>query len=97
MSKLVSLNVDVTKLNKDRFYKGEKGTYAKLDVWIDQEASEDWKVVSVSESLTKEERDAKHKKNYVGNGKLLYGWDESKPASKPAAKSDDPVGEDVPF
>jgi len=93
MSKLVSLSIDVTKIDKSKLYKGEKGTYLNLDVWIDEEADEDWKKVSANQSQTKEERDAKQKKNYVGNGKLVFGWDDPEPKTAP-----DPVTEeDCPF
>jgi hypothetical protein len=93
MSKLVSLSIDVTKIDKSKLYKGEKGTYLNLDVWIDEEADEDWKKVSANQSQTKEEREAKEKKNYVGNGKLVFGWDDAAPKAAP-----DPVTEeDCPF
>lgn len=31
----VNLNIDVTKLDKSKFFKGKKGTYADLTVFID--------------------------------------------------------------
>ncbi len=99
MAKLIGLNINVTKLNKDRFYKGENGTYASMDVWIDQEADEDWKIVSVSESLSKEERDQGTAKNFVGKGKLLYGWRDqpSEATERPQAATEGVIDESVPF
>jgi len=94
MSKLVSLSIDVTKIDKSKLYKGEKGTYLNLDVWIDEEADEDWKKVSANQSQTKEEREAKQKKNYVGNGKLVFGWDDD---AAPKASPDPVTEEDCPF
>lgn len=90
-SKLLSISIDVSKLNKDRFYKGKKGTYASLDVWVSDEPDQYGNDASVSESLSKEEREAKTKKNYVGSGKKLYGWSKSTPSN------DNPLSEEPPF
>lgn len=81
MSRLLSLSIDVTKLDKSRFYKGKSGTYANLDVWINDEPDQYGNHASVSENLTKEERESGAKKNYVGNGKKIYGWGESSPSA----------------
>jgi len=93
MSKLIGLKVDVTKLDKSKFFKADSGAvYADLDVWINEDADEDWKIVSVNQSQTKEEREAKAKKTFCGNGKLLYGWDGGgAPAPSPV------TAEEVPF
>ena len=97
--KLISIKVDVTKLDKAKFFKAGSGAlYADLDVWINEDEPEEWKRVSINQSLTKEERDAKAKKTFCGNGKLLFGWDGG---SSPAPSSYDPKGNDeldqVPF
>lgn len=95
MSKLLSIKLDVTKLDKTKFFKADSGAiYADCDVWINEDADEDWKIVSVNQSQTKEEREAKEKKNFCGNGKLLYGWDD---APKPASKPDPVTEEECPF
>ena len=98
MSKLLSISIDVTKLDKSRFYQGKKGKYASLDIWIEDEKDQYGNDASVSESLSKEEREAKSKKNYVGNGKKLYGWDEvPNQASQASAPSPAIEGDDCPF
>jgi len=33
----INLSIDVTKLDKSRFFKGKKGTYAKLTCFVDTE------------------------------------------------------------
>lgn len=96
MSKLLSISIDVTKLDKSRFYKGKKGIYCSLDVWINDEQDEYGNDASVNESQTKEEREAKAKKNYVGNGKKLFGWDDDD-GDVTSSASDDTLGESVPF
>jgi len=89
-SRLLSISIDVSKLDKSRFYQGKKGTYASLDVWVSDEPDQYGNDASVSETLTKEERDSGSKKNYVGSGKKLYGWGKS-------PKKDDSSSEEVPF
>jgi hypothetical protein len=92
MSKLITLKIDVTKIDKSKLFKGAKGTYLDLDCWIDEDADEDWKKVSMNQSQSKEEREAKTPKNYVGNGSLKFGWDDVAPAASAA-----PVVDDEPF
>ncbi len=94
--KLISIKLDVTKLDKSKFFKAESGAiYADIDVWINEDADEDWKIVSLNQSQTKEEREAKEKKTFCGNGKLLFGWDNS--GSSGGAPSAEELSEDVPF
>jgi hypothetical protein len=97
--KLLSVSIDVTKLDKTRFYQGAKGTYCNLDIWVNEEEDQYGNHASVNQSQTKEERDAKEKKIYVGNGKKLFGWDNessARPATASAATSQDD-GDDIPF
>lgn len=104
MSKLVSINLDVTKIPRDRIIAGKKGKYIDLDVWIDDEADQYGNDASVSVRQTKEEREAKARKTYVGNGKKLVGWGDSKPEQPKGHESWDEFdkkeaedGDDIPF
>jgi hypothetical protein len=100
MSKLITLKIDVTKISKDRLYEGKKGKYLDCDVWIDETADEEWKVVSVNESQTKEERDMnpRPKKNYIGNGALKFGWEGfSSETPKRSTETSEAMEEEVPF
>ena len=70
MGKIINVKVDVTKLDKNKFFKGKKGTYANITVAENMDGeSEDGDTHYVYESQSKEERDAKTPKNYLGNGK----------------------------
>ena len=90
--KLINISINVSKITKDRLYPGKNGAqYCSLDVWVNDEEDQYGKDVSVSESLTKEEREAKTPRNYVGNGKKLLGWDRS---ADDATPSDD---QSLPF
>lgn len=65
MADIIKVKVDVTKLDKDRFFKGKKGTYCDL-VLIPTPSSQfgTWGVV---QELKKEQRDAGEKSEFVGN------------------------------
>ena len=74
MSKLLSLKINLDKIDKSKLYKGTKGTYLDLDVWVNDEPDSYGNDASASLNLSKEEREAGAKKVYVGNGKKLFGW-----------------------
>ncbi|NQX93097.1 MAG: hypothetical protein HRT74_13410, partial [Flavobacteriales bacterium] len=52
MSKLLSLSIDVSKITKDKLYKGKKGTYLKLTAAIADEKDDYGNDVSVWEEQT---------------------------------------------
>lgn len=76
MSKLISLSIDVTKIDKSKLVSGKKGTYLNLTVELKDEADQYGNNVSAWEGQSKEEREAKANRNFLGNGKVIW---ESKP------------------
>jgi len=68
----VNLSIDVSKLDKSRLYKGAKGTYANLTVFIDSNPDQFGKNGGVKEQATKEERDQKVKMPFVGNATIFW-------------------------
>jgi hypothetical protein len=77
MSKLLSLKVNLDKVDKSKLFKGKKGTYLDLDVWINEEPDAYGNDASASMSLSKEDRESGVNKTYIGNGKKLFGWSKS--------------------
>jgi len=56
----ISVRLDVTKIDKARLYKGEKGTYLDLTTFVDTDAKDEYENNGfISHSQTKEEREAK--------------------------------------
>lgn len=91
---MITVKIDVTKIDKNLLYKGAKGTY--LDVVLfetpDDKFGNDYRVV---QGVTKEARAAGVKGAILGNGKVIGG--NAKPAfNKPDAKPE-VKAEDVPF
>ena len=90
MAQLISASIDVSKISKDKLVKGEKGTYLNITISINDEVDQYGNQAGIYESQSKEEREAKEKKNYLGNGKIAWSSDggstakQSAPAPAPA-------------
>ena len=82
---MITAKIDVTKIEKARLYKGEKGTY--LDVVLiptpDNSYGNDYMIV---QSVTKEEKDAGVKGAILGNAKVIKKTD---PVPVTQAEQDD--------
>lgn len=86
MARIIELDIDVKKLNKNKLKVTDKGIYAKITL-IETPNGKYGQWMAV-EKQTKEERDAKEKGNILGNGKN-FNWGDSKPASNSNVSSDD--------
>lgn len=75
MAQLISASIDVTKISKDKLIKGDKGTYLNITISINDEVDQYGNQAGIYESQSKDERDAKTKKNYLGNGKISWSSD----------------------
>ena len=71
MAGLITMSLDVTKLPKEKFVKGKKGVYYNFTIAINDETKYG-NNVSMFDSQTQEERDAKAQRNYLGNGKVVW-------------------------
>ena len=102
MAQLFSASLDVSKISKDKLVKGEKGNYLNITISINDEADKYGNVLTITESQTQEERESKTKKNYLGNGKLVWSSDggstaPAKPTPSPSSQSKVEEGDDLPF
>jgi hypothetical protein len=95
MGQLIAISIDVTKLDKSKFVKGKKGTYANLTVSVNDEDDQFGNNASTWESQTKEERDAKVDRNFLGNGKVI--WSSQSPSAPAPASKAQAVVDDLPF
>lgn len=69
----ISVKLDVKKIDKARLFEGAKGTYLDLTTFIDLEnPSEYGDHGFISQSVSKEERDAGVKTPILGNVKVFY-------------------------
>lgn len=86
MSKLVFAKIDVTKIDKERLFKGKKGTYLDLNIWINDEPDKYGNDISIQQSTKKGED-----KIYLGNGQFYEKKEsnEVKPDSNAGGPEDD--------
>lgn len=69
----VALKIDVTKLDKARFFRGQKGVCADLTCFIDTEnVSKYGDNGTISQSTSQEERQNGVKLPIIGNAKIFY-------------------------
>ena len=105
MAQLISASIDVSKISKDKLVKGAKGTYLNITISINDEIDQYGNQVGIYESQSKEDREAKEKKNYLGNGKIAWsseGGSADKavaPASRPTPPPAPVIeeGDELPF
>tara|TARA_R110002074_G_scaffold224050_2_gene395269 strand:- start:113 stop:418 length:306 start_codon:yes stop_codon:yes gene_type:complete len=72
MSTLITGSIRVDKLPKEKFISGKDGAvYYNLTIAI-QDETRYGNNVAFMDSQTKEERDAKKPKTYLGNGKVIW-------------------------
>jgi len=98
MSTLINASIRVDKLPKEKFVKGKDGAvYYNLTISLGDE-TRFGNNVALMDSQTKEERDAKKPKNYLGNGKVVWTDGTVTLAEKEEdAKIPASVEEDLPF
>ena len=98
MSKLISLSLDVTKINKSELISGAKGTYLNLTISLNDDQDKFGNTVSAWQSQSKEQREAKEDRLFLGNGKVVFDGDANKGATTTKSKSKVEELEDIlPF
>jgi len=71
MSAIVNFSINVEDIDKSKLVKGKKGSYLNLTMSINDE-TKFGNNASISVSQSKEEREAKETKTYLGNGKVVW-------------------------
>ncbi len=72
MAGLISVSINVEDLPKEKFVVGKKGTYYNFTISVNDDTNQFGQNVSLFDSQTKEEREAKKSKTYIGNGKVVW-------------------------
>lgn len=103
MSKVgVSLKLDVTKMDKARFFKGNKGTYCDCTVFVDLDELDQYgNSGMITQDVTKEDRDAGGQGPILGNAKVFWKSDDVAPQpqarQQKAPDPDDDMDQEIPF
>tara|TARA_R100001463_G_scaffold112013_3_gene166985 strand:- start:430 stop:714 length:285 start_codon:yes stop_codon:yes gene_type:complete len=94
MSSIINLSINLDKIDKSKIIAGKKGKYLNLTVGGNRDGEDQYgNTHYVFQSQSKEEREAKNEKNYLGNGKEFVFDNEVKAKTEAAPVNDD----DLPF
>ena len=106
MASIVSANIDLTKINKSKIYEGKKGKYYPITIVLNDEPGQYGDSGYIMTEQTKDERDAKVQKEYLGNVKVVWTNDnnvgvapreeQAAPQAQAAPAAAAPV-DDLPF
>ena len=98
MKKTIALKIDVSKIDKNRLFKGKKGTYLDAILHFDDRQDKYDNNGMIVQSVSKEERDKGVKGEILGNAKLLWSEDTKEtPKSADVPHSFDDMDDDLPF
>ena len=72
MASIIATSIDLTKIPKDKIIEGKKGKYLPITITLNDETDQFGNQGPVVVQQTKEERDAKTAKTYLGNVKVVW-------------------------
>lgn len=78
MATILNASLNVAKIDKTKLIAGKTGQFLNVTITINDEVDKFGNNASIFESQSKEEREAKTPKNYLGNGKVIWTSDKKK-------------------
>jgi hypothetical protein len=98
MSAIINVSLRVDKLPKEKFVSGKDGAvYYNFTVAVNDDANQFGQNVSLTDSQTQEEREAKKPKVYLGNGNVVWTNGEIKTAPKKEKATASVEDDGLPF
>ena len=103
MASIIKTSINLNDIPKDKIYVGKKGIYLPITITLNDEPDQFGNQGPVVVEQTKEEREAKTPKTYLGNVKVVWtngnNVDTAPREDRPAAPAPAPqqVEEDLPF
>lgn len=94
MAGLIAQSIDVTKITKSKL---RDGKYLDIVTNVEDTTNEYGQNVSTYEQQTKEQREAKAKRHYIGNGKVVWTDGKIVKAEKQDTESKPTPTADLPF
>ena len=97
MGAIINASIRVDKLPKEKFVKGKDGAvYYNLTISVNDETRYG-NNVAIMDSQTKEEREAKAQRNYLGNGKVVWTNNQISVAEKEEVVETANANDNLPF
>lgn len=104
MASIIKANINLNEIPKDKIYKGKKGSYLPITITINDEVDNYGNQGPVVVEQSKEEREAKAPKVYLGNIKVVWTNGDNVAAAprdnqqaQAPAQSLTPQADDLPF
>ena len=101
MASIIKASIDLNKIPKEKIFIGKKGKYLPITITINDELDQFGNQGPVVVEQTKEERDAKAPKVYLGNVKVVWTNGDNVAAApreqQPQQVQQAPVVDDLPF
>ena len=72
MASIIKTSINLNDIPKDKIYVGKKGKYLPITITLNDEVDQFGNQGPVVVEQTKEERDAKTAKTYLGNAKVVW-------------------------
>lgn len=72
MASIIKANINLNEIPKDKIYKGKKGNYLGVTITINDEVDQFGNQGPMVVEQTKEERESKAAKVYLGNVKVVW-------------------------
>ena len=104
MASIIKTSINLNNIPKDKIFTGKKGKYLPITITLNDEVDQFGNQGPVVVEQTKEERDAKAEKTYLGNVKVLWTngqnvdkapYDSNQSTAPASAPAD--AEEDLPF
>jgi hypothetical protein len=97
MASIIKTSIDLTKIDKTKIIDGKKGKYLPITITINDELDQFNNQGPVIISQSKEEREAKENKVYLGNVQVVWTNGDNVAAAPSAPAQPAAVEEDLPF
>ena len=101
MASIIKTSINLNNIPKDKIFNGKKGKYLPITITLNNEPDQFGNQGPVVVEQTKEERDAKAPKTYLGNVKVVWtNGNNVEPAPRdnaPAQAQTTPQADDLPF
>ena len=102
MASIIKASINLSEIPKDKIIVGKKGKYLPVTITVNDEPDQFGNQGPIVVAQTKEERDAKEKKTYLGNLQVVWTNGDNvaaAPRDDQPQQAPQPVGveEDLPF
>ena len=100
MASLITASINLSKIDKSKIIEGKKGQYLPITISLNDDLDQFGNQGNMTISQSKEERDAKVEKSYLGNVKVVWTNGDNvaaAPREEQQTQSNSTVKDDLPF